>query len=99
MKKKVYHSGIKRTSYEALFAYKPKLRLTTSFLPEDVLKVINTEEQLEKIVESVQTMEIGETNQIMQEKEPVSKNMHHSRSATQKCLTALYRNFSKALKR
>ncbi|GBM61296.1 hypothetical protein AVEN_9570-1 [Araneus ventricosus] len=71
MKNRAYHSGIKRTPYEALFGCKPKLGLTTSFLPEEVLKDINTEEQLEKVIESIQTMEKGETNQIMQEKEPV----------------------------
>ncbi|GBN43655.1 hypothetical protein AVEN_199299-1 [Araneus ventricosus] len=76
MKNRAYHCGIKRTLYEALFGCKPKLGLTTSFLPEDVLKDINTEEQLEKVRERVQTMEKAETNQIMQEKEPVSKNMH-----------------------
>lgn len=47
-----------------------KMKLTTSFLPEDVLKDINTEEQLEKEIESVQTMKRGETNCITQEIEP-----------------------------
>ncbi|XP_023233514.1 uncharacterized protein LOC111633211 [Centruroides sculpturatus] len=73
MKNRAYHSGFKRTPYEALFGCKPKVGLTSSFLPEDVLKDINTEEQLEKVIESVKTMEKGEPNQIMQEKEPVLK--------------------------
>ncbi|XP_023210347.1 KRAB-A domain-containing protein 2-like [Centruroides sculpturatus] len=63
MKNRAYHSGIKRTPYEALFGCKPKVGL--SFLPE--LKDINTEEQLEKVIESVKTMEKGETNQITQD--------------------------------
>ncbi len=75
MKNRAYHSGIKRTPYEALFGCKPKVGLSTSFLPKDVLKDINTEEQLEKVIESVQTMEKDETNQIMQEKEHVSKTL------------------------
>ncbi|XP_073980491.1 LOW QUALITY PROTEIN: KRAB-A domain-containing protein 2-like [Rhodnius prolixus] len=44
--KEAYHSGIKRTPYETLFGCKPKVGLTTCFLSEDILKDINTEEQL-----------------------------------------------------
>nr|XP_042896273.1 KRAB-A domain-containing protein 2-like [Parasteatoda tepidariorum] len=75
-KNRAYHSGIKRTPYEALSGCKPKLGLTTFSLPEDVLKDVNTEEQLGKVIESVQIMDKDETNQIMQEKKPVSKNTH-----------------------
>ncbi|GFQ80343.1 uncharacterized protein TNCT_127041 [Trichonephila clavata] len=75
MKNRAHHSGIKSTPYEARFGCKPKVDLTTSFLPEDVLKVINTEEQLEKVIESVQIMDKEQTIKIMQEKEPVSKNV------------------------
>ncbi|GFQ72252.1 KRAB-A domain-containing protein 2 [Trichonephila clavata] len=71
MKNRAYHSGIKRILYEALFGCKPKVGLTT-FLPEDVLKDINTEEQLEKIIESVQIMDKEQTIKIMQEKKAVS---------------------------
>ncbi|GFS60703.1 KRAB-A domain-containing protein 2 [Trichonephila clavipes] len=73
MKNRAHPSGIKRTPYEALFGCKPKVGLSTSFLPEYVLKDINTEEQLEKIIESVQIMDKGETIKIMEEKELVSK--------------------------
>ncbi|GFT69769.1 KRAB-A domain-containing protein 2 [Trichonephila clavipes] len=73
MKIRAHHSGIKRTPYDALFGCKSKVGLTTSFLPEDVLKDINTEEQLEKIIESVQIIDKGETIKIMQEKKLVSK--------------------------
>ncbi|XP_067126351.1 KRAB-A domain-containing protein 2-like [Centruroides vittatus] len=71
MKYRAYHSATKRTPYDALFGCKPKVGLTTSFPPEDVLKDINTEEQLE----SVKTMEKGETNQTVQKEQPVLKNM------------------------
>ncbi|XP_043491623.1 KRAB-A domain-containing protein 2-like [Polistes fuscatus] len=59
MKNSTYHFGIKKTPYEALFG----------------CEYINTEEELEKIIESVETMEKGETNQITPEKEPVLKNL------------------------
>ncbi|GBM04962.1 hypothetical protein AVEN_126107-1 [Araneus ventricosus] len=60
-----YHSGIKRTPYEALFGCKPIVGLPTSSLPQDVLKDVNTEGQIEKIIESAQTMQKDETNQVM----------------------------------
>ncbi|GBM84205.1 KRAB-A domain-containing protein 2 [Araneus ventricosus] len=44
MKNRAYLSGIRRTPYGALFGCKPKVGLTTSSLPQDVLKDINTEE-------------------------------------------------------
>jgi hypothetical protein len=50
MKNRAYHSGIKRTPYEALFGCKAKVGLTTSSLPQDVLQDIQSEEQLEKII-------------------------------------------------
>ncbi|GFY06886.1 KRAB-A domain-containing protein 2 [Trichonephila clavipes] len=75
MKNRAHHSGIKRTPYKALLSCKPKVGLTTSFLPEDVLKDINTVEQLEKIIESVQIMDKRDIIKIMEEKEPVSKNV------------------------
>ena len=62
MKNRAYHSKIKRTPYKALFDCKPKLGQTTSFLSKDALKDINSEEQIEKVIESIQTVEKGETN-------------------------------------
>lgn len=56
MKNGAYHSGIKRTPYEAFFGCKAKMGLTTS-LPQDVLQDIQTEKQLEKIIESVHTIQ------------------------------------------
>lgn len=46
-----HHSLIKRTSYKALFSCRPKVSLTTYFLHQDVLKGINTEEHLEKLMQ------------------------------------------------
>jgi hypothetical protein len=74
LKNRAYHSGIKRTPYEAVFGCKAKVDLTTSSLPQDVLQDIQ-EEQLEKIIESVQTVQEDKTNHPMQEKEPVAQNM------------------------
>ena len=54
---KAYHSEIKRPTHEARFGCKPKLGHTTSFLPEDIIKDISTEGQLEKVTERVQIME------------------------------------------
>ncbi|KFD62379.1 LOW QUALITY PROTEIN: hypothetical protein M514_25502 [Trichuris suis] len=51
-KNRAFHTGIKRTPYEALFGCKAKVGLATSSLPQDVLQDIQTEEELEEIIES-----------------------------------------------
>ncbi|KHJ40188.1 integrase core domain protein [Trichuris suis] len=51
MKNRAFHSGIKRTPYEALFGCKAEVGLATSSLPQDVLQDIQTEEQLEEMTE------------------------------------------------
>ncbi|XP_078509625.1 KRAB-A domain-containing protein 2-like [Lissotriton helveticus] len=55
MKNRAFHSGIKRSPYEALFGYKARVGLSTSSLPDDVLQDVETEEEVEKIIESVKT--------------------------------------------
>lgn len=57
MKNRALHSGIKRTPYEALFGCKVKVGLTTSSLPQDVLDGIQSEEDLERIVNNIHTTE------------------------------------------
>lgn len=57
MKNRAFHSGIKRTPYEALFGCKVKVGLTTSSLPQDVLQTIKSEEDLEKVLDSIETPE------------------------------------------
>lgn len=54
MKNRAFHSGITRSPYKALFGCKAKVGLMTSSLPKDVLQDVETEEELEKIVESTQ---------------------------------------------
>ncbi|XP_074040062.1 uncharacterized protein [Leptinotarsa decemlineata] len=48
---------IKRTPYEALFGCKVKVGLTTSSLPRDILDSINSEEDLERVVNNMHTTE------------------------------------------
>ncbi|KAI4478054.1 hypothetical protein M0804_012245 [Polistes exclamans] len=53
IKNKTYHSGIKKSPYEALFGIKPKIGLTSSLPKEiEILQDIRTEEELEKIIET-----------------------------------------------
>ncbi|GFN76113.1 integrase core domain protein [Plakobranchus ocellatus] len=67
MGNRAFPSGIKRPPYEALFGCKAKVGLTISSLPVDVLQDVETEEELEKIIESIQTIqEQEETGEGMQ---------------------------------
>ena len=52
MKNSAYHFGIKMAPYEALFGVPPKVGLSTSALPKEILQVLTTEEDLKKAIES-----------------------------------------------
>ncbi|KAL4122065.1 hypothetical protein QTP88_014465 [Uroleucon formosanum] len=52
-KNNAYHQGIKQTPYEAMFGNIAKRCLATSSLPREQIKDIETEEQLEKIIQSI----------------------------------------------
>lgn len=51
MKNRAYHKGINRSPYEALFGCKMKVGLDTSFLPPYILKDLDDEESLLKLVD------------------------------------------------
>ncbi|XP_022194657.2 KRAB-A domain-containing protein 2-like [Nilaparvata lugens] len=55
MKNRAFHSGIKRTPYEALFGCKVKVGLTTSSLPQEILDTILSEEDLERVTNDLKT--------------------------------------------
>ncbi|KFD62037.1 LOW QUALITY PROTEIN: hypothetical protein M514_09389 [Trichuris suis] len=72
-KNRAFHTGIKRTPYEALFGCKAKVGLATSSLPQDVLQDIQTEEELEEIIESVQTIPREERDSPLQETDSIAQ--------------------------
>ena len=74
MKNRAFHSGIQRTPYEALFGCKAKVGLTTSSIPQDVLQGIQTEEELEKILESAQTIQLEETEHPIEETDVIAQD-------------------------
>lgn len=47
-KNRALHHGIKRSPYEAMFGEKARSGLSSSFLPEDVVRSLETEEDLER---------------------------------------------------
>lgn len=50
MKNRSFHSGIKQSPYKAMFGIEPRAGLSTSSLPSDVLKDIQDEEDLLKVL-------------------------------------------------
>ena len=44
------------------------------FLPQNVLQDVQTEEELEKIIESVQAIQLEETDHLMEEVEAIAQN-------------------------
>lgn len=46
-KNRSLHAGIHRSPYEAMFGSKPKVGLTSSILPDEIIATLQTEEDLE----------------------------------------------------
>lgn len=57
MKNRAYHAGIKRAPYVTMFGTDAKLGLSSSSIPEQIAKALETEEDLEEIVNSLPTQE------------------------------------------
>lgn len=53
MKNRAYHAGIKRAPYAAMFGTDAKLGLSSSSIPEQIAKILQTEEDLEEIINSL----------------------------------------------
>ncbi|XP_055932896.1 KRAB-A domain-containing protein 2-like [Argiope bruennichi] len=53
MKNKVLHSGIKQSPFKAMFEIEPRVGMTTSILPSDIIKTIEDENELQKIFENM----------------------------------------------
>jgi hypothetical protein len=75
-----YHSGIKQSPFEVLFGRKVQLGLTLSALPENILKTLNSENDLEQAIFSLELInyeltetEINEDN-ILEQVSTASKN-------------------------
>jgi hypothetical protein len=61
MKNRSYHSGIRRSPYEAVFGQPVKLGLKTSKIPEDILPNLRTEEDLESALKSSDNTNVENT--------------------------------------
>ncbi|CAH2321121.1 KRAB-A domain-containing 2-like [Pelobates cultripes] len=67
MKNRAYHSAIKRSPYEAMFGCPAKVGLSSSIIPQSLLHSINTEEDLEKLEDSQETVIMGSQSNLTQE--------------------------------
>lgn len=54
MKNRAFHSGIKRSPYEALFGRKMKVGLKDSNLAQDLIQNVENEEDLDDVINSIQ---------------------------------------------
>ncbi|CAH2245620.1 KRAB-A domain-containing 2-like [Pelobates cultripes] len=72
MKNRAYHSEIQRSPYEAMFGCPTKVGLSSSIIPQSVLHSINTEEDLENLEDSQETVMMGSQSNLIQEDIPLS---------------------------
>jgi len=66
MKNRAYHSGIRRSPYEAMFGCSARIGLSSSFIPHEVQETINTEEDLQNICPQSQNISENESQNIEQ---------------------------------
>jgi hypothetical protein len=53
MKNRALHSGIKQSPYKAIFGTEPKVGLTTSTLPSEVVQNMEDKDELEEVIEQI----------------------------------------------
>jgi len=53
MKNRAFHSGIKRSPYQAMFGSDIKIGLSTSILPPETINNISSEEDLENVLQNI----------------------------------------------
>jgi hypothetical protein len=70
MKNRAYHHGTKHSPYEAMFGTPPKIGLTSSLLPANIIAKLKTEEELQVALESIQVLSNdNENNEVIREVE------------------------------
>ncbi|XP_023212590.1 KRAB-A domain-containing protein 2-like, partial [Centruroides sculpturatus] len=52
VKNRAYHSGIKQLPYKAMFGVKPRVGLSTTSLPPEIIKDIQDEDDVQKLIET-----------------------------------------------
>ncbi|XP_055928110.1 KRAB-A domain-containing protein 2-like [Argiope bruennichi] len=57
MKNRALHSGIKQSPYKSIFGTEPRVGMTTSTLPTDIIKSIEDEDELQNIFEDMNAEE------------------------------------------
>jgi hypothetical protein len=53
MKNRAFYSGIKQSPYKAMFGIEPRVGMTTSTLPSEVVQNIEDEDELEEVIEQI----------------------------------------------
>ncbi|XP_029341510.1 KRAB-A domain-containing protein 2-like [Acyrthosiphon pisum] len=56
MKNRAYHHGTKHSPYEAMFGTPPKIGLTSSLLPANIIEKLKTEEELQVALDSIEVL-------------------------------------------
>ena len=55
MKDQSYHSGIKRSPYEAMFGSAAKVGLASSRVPKEIIPSISSEDDLRSVIEEIES--------------------------------------------
>jgi hypothetical protein len=79
MKNTALHSGVKQSSYKAMFGTEPRVGLTTSTLPYEVVQNIEDEDNFEEVIKQINARQ--EQTENCEEEEVVAGTALHISSA------------------
>ncbi|XP_046677250.1 KRAB-A domain-containing protein 2-like [Homalodisca vitripennis] len=80
MKNRAFHSGIKQSPYKAMFGMDPRVGLSTSSLPSEIVRDINDEEDLKKVINNNLTPASETADDILMEED---ENMVQTHTSTE----------------
>ncbi|XP_043462827.1 KRAB-A domain-containing protein 2-like [Leptopilina heterotoma] len=95
MKNRSLHSGIKQAPYKAMFGTDPKVGLSTSKLPSDIIKKIRTEDDLQDVLKSNDIDENDDASGSSSSDDSIDRRQEEIMSARQEAAEGLERQAKK----
>ncbi|XP_043485342.1 KRAB-A domain-containing protein 2-like [Leptopilina heterotoma] len=95
MKNRSLHSGTKQAPYKAMFGTDPKVGLSTSKLPSDVIKKIRTEDDLQDVLKSNDVDENDDASGSSSSDDSIDRRQEEIMSARQEAAERLERQAKK----
>lgn len=77
MKNRGYHAGIRQSPYKAMFGIEPRIGLSSTKMPADLLQNLTTEEDLEHLLDSQEIQNQNDLHINSQDQTVIEKDKSH----------------------